>query len=564
MYRHAYKTILSVILLCVLFPSGWGWAKSVELIGREILDEIWRFHPVGATNQGVHTYDTLLADYSENSLKRAVRRFSELKTQLDGLDTLSLSIDELIDYHLLHINLMQELVPLEVTKAYEKNPLIYVNECIDGIYTLVIRSTPSTSVRVYAIEKRLSQIQSFLENAAKNLKKPPWIFCKIGIDQLREAETLIEEIFSAYEDSLTEHERIEFKQSKLHAIAAMRWFAYWLEKNGDPYVPYTLGRENYEYRLKYFHLLEIDADSLLAIGKNILESTSKMIDSLERFLPEPQSRKVLLPPDFGKDDVLAYRQQEIVSMRDFVAASNMVTIPDWVGDLQVVETPGYLHTIIPGIAMLPPGALDGAKTSYFYVPPLPAKFDLGQAQYYYNHVHNRDFRSWVVHEGYPGHHLQLSIANNHSSLIRKTFFDYFFTEGWALYCEELMAQSGLYEDSLAAILRVLYGVRFRAVRVIVDVMLQTRQYTDEDAVNFMNTTLRRDSLYYAQEVKRYIISPGQPSSYLVGKLQIVDLLHEYKKAKGDNFNLKEFHDNLLSHGTIPINLVRKKMLSEID
>jgi hypothetical protein len=562
MYRNVYNTMPWAMLLCILFSSG--QAKTVESIGKEILNEIWRFHPVGATYQGVHTYDTLLADYSENSRKKIYQRFNELKTQLDELDTLSFSIDELIDYHLLHINLLQELEPLEVTKAYEKNPLIYVNECIDGIYTLIIRSSPSTRVRVYAIKKRLGQIRSFLENATKNLEKPPWILCEIGIDQLHEAETLVEEIFSVYEDSFPEYERIEFKQSKLNAVATMRWFAYWLEKNGDPYVPYTLGRENYEYRLKYFHLLEIDADSLLAIGKNILESTNRMIDSLARFVPEPQTRKVLLPPDFGKDDVLAYRQQEIVSIRDFVATSDLVTIPDWIGDLQVVETPGYLRTIIPGIAMLPPGALDDAKTSYFYVPPLPATFDLGQAEYYYNHVQNRDFRGWVVHEGYPGHHLQLSIANNYPSIIRKTFFDYFFAEGWALYCEELMAQCGLYEDSLAAIMKVLYGVRFRAVRIIVDVMLQTRQYTYEDAVNFMVSTLYGDSSYYAREVKRYITSPGQPSSYLAGKLQIVDLLHEYKKVKGDNFNLKEFHDNLLSHGTIPISLVRKKMLSEIQ
>jgi hypothetical protein len=562
MNRNVYNTIHCAMLLCMFLLSG--QAQSVESIGKEILDEIWYFHPVGATYLGVHRYDTLLADYSENSLKKTCQRFNELKTQLDELDTLSLSIDELIDYHLLHITLRQELEPLEITKAYEKNPLIYVNECIDGFYTLIIRSSPSTSVRVYAIKKRLSQIRSFLETATKNLKKPPWIFCEIGIDQLHEAETLIEEIFSVYADSLPEHERIELKQSELNAVAAMRWFAYWLEKTADPYVPYTLGRENYEYRLKYFHLLNIDADSLLAIGKNILESTTVMIDSLTQCVPEPQTRKVLLPPDFGKDDVLAYRQQEIASVRDFVAASHLVTIPDWIGDLLVVETPGYLRTIIPGIAMLPPGALDDAKTSYFYVPPMPTKFNLGQAEYYYNHVQNRDFRNWVVHEGYPGHHLQLSIANHHPSIIRKTFFDYFFAEGWALYCEELMAQCGLYEDSLAAILRVLYGIRFRAVRIIVDVMLQTRQYTYEDAVNFMQSILSGDSAYYAREVKRYITSPGQPSSYLVGKLQIVDLLHEYKKAKGNTFDLKEFHDNLLSHGTIPITLVRKKLLSEIN
>jgi len=127
-----------------------------------------------------------------------------------------------------------------------------------------------------------------------------------------------------------------------------------------------------------------------------------------------------------------------------------------------------------------------------------------------------------------------------------------------------MAHSNLYEGSLAAVIRVEEGVAFRAVRVIVDVMLQTQQVSYEDAVNFMCSTLGGDSTYYEKEVKRYITDPGQASSYLVGKLQILDILDDYKKVTGDKFDLKDFHDRLLEHGTIPLTLVRRRIIAEVD
>ena len=126
-----------------------------------------------------------------------------------------------------------------------------------------------------------------------------------------------------------------------------------------------------------------------------------------------------------------------------------------------------------------------------------------------------------------------------------------------------MARTGLYEDTLQAIINAHYGVRFRAARVVVDVMLQTGQFTYEDAVDFIATALKGNRSYYAPEVKRYITNPAQPSSYLVGKLQILELLEDYRRAKGDEFSAKEFHDTFLSYGSIPIALIRRAMGSDL-
>ncbi len=541
-----------------------GWTLTIEAIGSEVLEEIWRFHPVGATYLGIHQYDTLLPDYSQDRIDQTLRRYSELEEMLNEIDTLTLSSDELIDYHLLKATIADEVFTIEKMKAYEKDPLIYVNACVNGVYSIMIRSAPSVHMKIMAVKQRLKQVRDFLDTATNNLIRPSQILCEIGIEQLVEGEQLIRDISETFEDSLSEDERPDFQKAKNSALAAMKWFAFWLEQNSDSQEPYVLGRDHYNYKLRHIHLLDVDADSLLQLGKSVLASISDKIDSLEEIYERMPSKKIVLPQDFGPDDVRAYQQDEIEYMREFVGQSGIVTVPDWIGTLVVVETPGFLRGIIPGIAMLPPGPFEDLNTSYFYVRSLPVRFDLAQAEFYYNYVHNRLFRTSVVHEGYPGHHLQISIAHHHSSPIRKCFFDCFFVEGWALYCEELMARSKLYEDTLGAIINACYGIKFRAARVVVDVMLQTGMFSYDDAVSFLIEALDYDSTFLKKEVKRYITTPGQPSSYLFGKLQILDLLHEYEAAMGDRFDLRDFHDRLLSYGSIPIKLIKKGLMSDIE
>ena len=185
---------LFIVLFIVIFSFIAGRGVTLDEIGTEILEEIFRFHHVGVTYLGVHTYDTLLADYSQITLSKMPARFQELRKALDELDTAFLSIDQIIDYHLLRINLNYEMFNIEMTKSYDKDPLIYVRECNDGVYVIFVRSSPSTSATVDAIKKRINCIPAVLENAKKNLKDPPEILCKIAIDQLMETENLKEKV----------------------------------------------------------------------------------------------------------------------------------------------------------------------------------------------------------------------------------------------------------------------------------------------------------------------------------------------------------------------------------
>jgi len=537
-----------------------GWATDLEGLASDILEEIWRFHPVTATHLGIHEYDNQMPDYSQKSLDLRLSRFRQLRDELIQIDTVALQVDELVDYYLLRAFLDDEIYDLEKRSVYVQNPLLYVQTCINCVYTLMIRYATTPQARMQAVIARLKKVPAFLEVARQNIKHPSSVLCDVGISQLNEGEKFIEMIFEVYRDSLPEDTKADFQKTKVVAVAAMMRFAYWLEKNQKPGAKYLLGEEGYNYKLKNIYFLNINADSVLKIGQHFLEQTAAMIDSLDELLPPAARQMVALPQDFGKEQVNEYRREEVDNLRNFVEEVNIVTVPDWIGNIEIVETPRFLQELIPGVAMMPPGPFDKSRTSYFFTPALPVKFDVAETEYYYNYIHNRWFRGAAVHEAYPGHHLQLSIANQHTSEVRKCFRDNFFIEGWALYCEELMARSGLYDDSIGALINALEGVQYRAARIIVDVKLQTGEFDYDDALQFMVETFGGGEAYYAREIKRYISNPIQPSSYLIGKIQLLGLLDDYRRLRGNDFNLKDFHDNLLSHGSIPIELVRRLVL----
>jgi uncharacterized protein (DUF885 family) len=548
------------IAFLISAATGHGENTVLNEVAGEVMQTIWQFHPVDASYLGLAAYDTLLANYSKKALGDMAAQCHALNEKLEQIDTAALSVDEQIDLRLLKIQVTAELFALERTKEYEKNPLVYGNECVYGVYTILRRRM--SDVTMHAIKKRLDQMPDFLNTAMATLRNPPSILCDITVEQLSEGTKLIEDFFAEHKAMIAEDERRAFQMSVNRAIAALERFTLWLNKSKDGAASAAIGKDNYEYKLRNIHLIDLTSDGLLTIGYKYLDSLNVLIDSLERSHHNPPSKRVTVPNNFGMRDVIAYQNEEIAAVRDFVKSHNLVTIPEWIGSIEIVETPSFLRGVIPGVAMVPPAPYDTSPTSLFYIPPIPDQFDHEATEYYYNYIQNHWFRRSVIHEAYPGHHLQLSRARCYPSDIRKGFGDYFFIEGWALYCEELMARSGLYEDSVGALIDMLYGLRFRAGRVIVDVKLQTGAFTFEEAVDFMTTEVRSDRNVVTKEVRRYITTPGQPSSYLIGELQILQLLDDYRAARGEAFELKEFHDDLLSHGSIPISLMRRCMLPQ--
>ncbi|MEJ7684690.1 MAG: DUF885 domain-containing protein [Segetibacter sp.] len=164
--------------------------------------------------------------------------------------------------------------------------------------------------------------------------------------------------------------------------------------------------------------------------------------------------------------------------------------------------------------------------------------------------------SLFLHEAIPGHHYQISLQQEDTTLpkFRRFGGNNAYVEGWALYCESLGKELGLYTDPYQY-MAALGDEIHRAIRLVVDVGLHTKNMTREDAIKYMMSNEAASDQYATMEIERYMAIPGQALGYKIGALKIAELRNKYQKELGSNFNLADFHDNILKDGALPLDVL---------
>jgi uncharacterized protein (DUF885 family) len=197
-----------------------------------------------------------------------------------------------------------------------------------------------------------------------------------------------------------------------------------------------------------------------------------------------------------------------------------------------------------------PGSADGKRPGIFYVPILDAKT--------YNVTGG--FESLFLHEAIPGHHYQISLQQENEKLPKFRRFAWYgaYGEGWALYCESLGKELGLYTDPYQY-MGALGDEIHRAIRLVVDVSMHTKNMTREQAIKYMMDNEAISEEGATAEIERYMAIPGQALSYKIGALKIRELRNKYAREEGNQFNLAAFHDEFLKDGCMPLEVVEKKM-----
>lgn len=249
-----------------------------------------------------------------------------------------------------------------------------------------------------------------------------------------------------------------------------------------------------------------------------------------------------------------YRFETRQDMIDFAEAQIRRTaaeMPKWFGTLAqsdvIVESfPEYQEASAPGGQYIAPSA-DGSRPGRYMLKTNNPERRTGLT-----------LESLTFHEAIPGHHWQLAIASERPTAhqITRAFTTSAFAEGWALYAESLMDEAGMY-TSEAARMAALGSQMFRAARLVLDTGIHYKGWTRQEALDFMAEALGGGP--GANEVDRYIAWPGQATSYMVGKLEIVRLRAEAEEALGDDFDIRSFHDELLKDGTVTLPMLRDKV-----
>ena len=196
------------------------------------------------------------------------------------------------------------------------------------------------------------------------------------------------------------------------------------------------------------------------------------------------------------------------------------------------------------------GTPDGKRPGIFYIPlPNPEKFNVTSGM-----------ESLFLHEAIPGHHYQISLQQENTKLPKFMRFGWFgaYGEGWALYCESLGKEFGLYTDPYQK-MGSLSDAMLRAVRLVVDTGIHTGKMTREEAIAYFLNNIAYDEAGATAEIERYMAMPGQALSYKIGALKIRELRDKYQKELGSKFSLAKFHDEVLNQGCLPLDVLERKM-----
>ncbi len=523
----------------------------------EYFKRYFELHPTEAIYYGVEGHDHLLNDYSDDSYHAEKSFVEESLNKLRQIPTSDLNQDEAIDYALLEGKLTIQSYEHEKEDYRLKWPDIY--SPIDAIYILTVRKTNDLATNLLSrLTRTPAVIQQGITNLSRKEASAPKLWTQMAIEGAKGSLSFL--------DNLPSHPRVQAEvkdTTALHnaiakAKSALNDFAAYLESDLLPRSQgsYAVGVEHYNMLLKKKHFLEHDDQSLLALGEALFANTKKELAALAeeldpgKTIEEVAQRIQQSHPSI--DQILVAYQKAMEGAREFVREKQLVSFPPK-EELHVVHTPEFRRHEIPFAAYLSPSPRDPNQVGYYYVTPVTDNELLRE--------HN-----WVglentsVHESYPGHHLQFSVANSipaASTLPRLMNESSVFYEGWALYCEQLMQEQGFLSSKEHRFV-MLKDRLWRALRIIIDVKTQTGRMTYDEAADLMVRELHFPRAQACGDLNWYSQSPAVPMGYALG-WSIINRLRDQERTRlSAKFNLREFHDKLLSAGSISLPLVEKR------
>lgn len=534
----------------------------------EILRFTWSANPTAATFAGIHDCDHRLIDCSPGAIDARIKAMAAYRRELEQLagPLETLTPDEALDVRVLLDALEVDARLLEEVRGPFRDPAYYLDEILYGIYYLVEREFAPLPERARAATLRIREVPGLLRQARANLSDPgavPREWVTAALQQIGGGLAFLDGLGRQLAPRAGPA-GADLERALSEAAQALREFGEHLRGHLLPEAAggFAVGRSLFEFLLRVQHGVDMDADALHEFGVAQVSRCQELLAEAARAIDPHRSWQDLVAE--WKADHPAEREfleeyrREVERARGFVLQRRLATLPE--GErLHVVETPAFQRTVTPFAAYVAPAPFEDTKEGFLWVTPPPAEAPPEvRSRMLQDHLRPA-IPATVVHETYPGHHLQLSVVCRIPSKVRRFFGTSVLIEGWAFYCEQMMAEQSYYLDARSRVLQIKDQL-WRACRMVIDAGLHTRGMTVDRAADMLHDVARLETPSARAEVLRYTRTPTQPMSYAVGKQAILDLREEVRGRLGAAFDLGAFHDEFLSFGSIPIALIRGQMM----
>ncbi|MGZ5564654.1 MAG: DUF885 domain-containing protein, partial [Chthoniobacterales bacterium] len=526
----------------LLMASLISVAAAQTLTDRFFDEYYFPFNPTSATAAGVHKYDGQIEDYSKAGVDAHVAKLKHFEAEFAKLPA-----DPERD--LVLSNIRASLLDYETVRNWERNPDIYSSGITSSAYTIMIRNFAPPETRLRSLIAREQKMPQVLAAAHANLKNPPKIYTEIAIEQAPGIISFFKKDVPLAFKSVTDQKLLaEFRTANDAVIKALEEYQGYLKTNVLPRSngDFRLGAETYARKLLLEEMVDIPLDRLLAIGyadlranQNKYRETAALIDKSKT----PRQILAAAQKDHPTPDKLLEEfRNTLVSLRDFVIGHKLMTSPSPVLPT-LEETPPFMRATTMA-SMNPPGPYETGATEAFFNVTLPEKGWTPQRVEDLMGQNNRGtILSTAIHEAYPGHYVQFLWMHQVPSRVRKLLGANSNAEGWAHYCEQMMLDEGYSTDPKMR-LGQLQDALLRNARYIVGIEMHTGKRTFEQAVDFFEKEGYQTHEGGLIETKRGT-SDATYLYYTLGKLQILKLREDYKKMRGSQYSLQEFHDHFL-------------------
>ena len=525
-------------------------------------------HPTGATLDGIHTYDDHVEDFSRHAIEQHTRALSGFARRLQDISSAELTAVEKAEQPMISANIQARMFELEQIRTWERNPQHYADTLCSSLAAQAVFTHAPLPERARRVLSKLRQTARVVQAARDNIKDPPGIFVKVGLETFRGALNFIEKdlprAFSALDDM---HLLGDLADASTEAVNAIAGYVQYLEEDAAPKAraSFRLGRELFERKLALDEGLAMDSDRLLDIALREFQATQDEFRSLAGKLdgadPIAAWRK-------AKDEhpapggLSAAAQQQLEELTTFIDRNGIVTRPE--GESVIVApTPEFYRWTFA--SMWVPGPFEQKATrAYYYLTDADPSWPPDRQE-----DHLRDFNYptlWAIsiHEVYPGHFLHYQCLRRVDSKVRKSimFSPASFVEGWAHYTEQMMVEAGFRRTDTSFKLAQLAEALIRLGRFIASIRLHVQDWSVEQAVRFFRDECFMEEGGARREAERGTFDPTY-LVYSVGKLMLLKLRRDYKEHHGAKYSLRGFHDQLLANGTATFAVQRQLMLGEV-
>ncbi len=547
-----------------------------EKIAKDYIESYLVSHPEVATELGDHRFDGALTDYSPEARNRMLASAKQVREALNKFDDYKqLTGANQVDVRILRDEVESEIFSMEELRAAEWNPLVYNQSLANSLYLLVARDFDSAEKRIPNLRQRMEAIPNVIKQAEANLQHPPKIHVETAIEQVEGAINLVrnglDPLLGQAPQTKKDLAPIQEKTAK-----ALEDYKKWLQQDllkradGD----FRIGADKFRKKLHFALASDLSMEEVMKRAQAELAQTQDQIYQTalplyKKYFSKPDQKTLadkkkvtaailnkLAEQHQDDNTVVGYAQKVVNEATDFVKQHNLVTVPTV--PLDVVAMPEFKR----GVAIAycdSAGPLEKNGKTFFAISPTPKDWTKEKKDSFFRENNNYFLRDLTVHEAMPGHYLQLAHSNefNAPTLVRAIFQSGTFVEGWAVYTEQVMAETG-YGGPEVKMQQL--KMRLRAIaNAILDQSIHAGNMTEQQAMDLMTKETFQEQGEATLKWKRARLTSAQLSTYFVGVSEHLDLREAAKQKWGKDFDLKKYNDQVISYGSPPVKYVRELM-----